>query len=419
LTVTDHNRDRAKKLVREYATQYIEYRKGLDTGVISRTIDKIKKRLKSYKSAADKRSPVYFGLVRQRDLLRTQLGLRTASAFLVSGAQGTTLVQPLTVRNVAIGLGVGLALGIALAFLLDALDTRVRSAEEIAEALELPILAAIPPAPRKLPSDKFLMIEDPKAHDAEAFRMLRANLAFADVEGDVRSIMVCSALADEGKTTTLGNLAVALARAGRSVVVVDFDLRRPTLGRAFGLQGKPGVTNAALGQISIDDALHPVAVGKAPGSGENGHGELDALLRVMPAGPLPPSPGEFAASGRVAKLLQDLRTKADVVLIDTPPLLSVGDGLAISANVDGVLVVSRARVIKRRALKGLRTRLDNIGARMLGLAVTGVKGGDAYYSYYGAYGSYATDASQPTLTDAEVEGGTERSPDEAERETKA
>jgi Mrp family chromosome partitioning ATPase/capsular polysaccharide biosynthesis protein len=415
LAVTDHNPQLAKRLVREYSRQYIDYRRRIDTGALSRTIAKINDRLKRFRTAAERRSTVYAGLVRQRDVLRTQLGLRTESAYLVSASSQATLVQPDTPENIAIGLGIGIVLGLALAFLVDALDNRVRTPEEIAETLGIPVLAAVPPPPRKIGDEELLMLEEPQAAEAEAFRMLRANLAFADTEGEARVMMVCSAHAGEGKTTTAANLAVTLARMGKSVVVVDLDLRRPSVGRVFDLKGRVGVTNVALGQVDIEAALHPIPMGasstpSAPTA--NGHRAPASGLWVMPSGPLPPSPGEFVGSAAVGRVIKALRQRADVILVDTPPLLSVGDAMAAGAHVDAIVVVARLRMLRKRALKVLAVRLERISARKLGAVVTGMKSSDAgYYGYYGYYGQAdepggpSADGSEPASREPTRAGG--------------
>jgi succinoglycan biosynthesis transport protein ExoP len=398
----------AMKLSRLYAEQYIAYRRGIDTGVLKRAATRLTARLKVLRKQHSSRS-LYPALVRQRDALSTAAALRNQNSLLVAAASRTTLEQPKTVRNTAVGVAVGLALGLLLALLLDALETRVRSAEEASEMLGLPVLAALPPPPKQfLKSDKLLMVEAPQAHEAEGYRMLRANLAFSDLEHRAHTIMVCSALAQEGKSTTASNLAVAFASTGRSVILVDLDLRRPRLARLFGLSGRPGVTNVSLRQVPVEQGLHTIAIGprgRAEKQETNGHGGGETLLRVMPSGPLPPGPGEFVGSERVAELLRELTQHADIVLIDSPPLLSVGDAMALGGQVDALLVIARMRTLKRRALAALHTRLQAMPARKLGLALTGAKGHDAdYYGYAGTYDAeyYAASAGDPKVatTDA-------------------
>jgi succinoglycan biosynthesis transport protein ExoP len=412
MSVTDHDRALAVRLARAYADQYIAYRRSLDTDTFNSAIAQVKRRL------AENHNPVVRqALIRERDGLKTQAALRTKNALLIDPPSGAALTQPKTARNVAVALGLGVVLGIALAFLVDALDTRMRSVDHLAEELDLPVLAAVPPPPRRL-RDKLAMLEDPRGVQSEAYRMLRANLALADVERDAQVILVSSALSGEGKSTTVANLAVAIARAGGRVTVVDLDLRKPAIARLFGLEGRPGLTNVALGKVSLEQALarsvmKPAGGGTAKPKGEtNGHSEVGGVLQVLTSGPRPPSPGEFAASRRVGQILGELRQTADIVLLDTPPLLQVGDALALSSQADAMLVVAKLRSIRRRAVHALRGRLESAPARKLGLVVTDVGGDEGYYGYYGVYGY-----GEPVEASEETAAG--RTADEAERPAKA
>src|SRR5581483_9269843 len=158
-------------------------------------------------------------------------------------------VAPRPLRNGVLGLLLGLVLGVALAFLRDELDTRVRTSDEVARVLELPLLARLAEPPRRLRGKtRLVTVERPHGPHAEAFRMLRTNFDCVNLDRGARMLMVTSALQGEGKSTTTANLAVALARSGKHVLLVDFDLRRPTIARFFDLEGKTGVSDVVLGQ---------------------------------------------------------------------------------------------------------------------------------------------------------------------------
>jgi non-specific protein-tyrosine kinase len=246
------------------------------------------------------------------------------------------------------------------------------------------------------------MLAEPTSPDAEAFRLLRTNLQFVNAEAMARRILVTSAVGGEGKSTTAANLAVALARGGARVVLVDFDLRRPAVERLFGLRGKAGVTDVVVGRADLDDVLVRIPLGDAraaedpfvrPPSGTgtreqpatNGRSELPApSLKVLPRGFPPPSPGEFASRPALELLLEKLSADADVVVVDGPPMLQLGDALLFSSYVDGLLVVTRLDVIRRKTLRELRRLLDSTPARVLGVVVTGASRSDSY-TYYGDY----------------------------------
>lgn len=380
--------DQAAQLATEYARQYTLYRRELDTAAISSAREEVEDSLSELRQEGDTDTPLYESLLDKEQELRTLETLQTSNAFLVRSPDGATQVQPMPVRNGVLGLVFGLVLGIILVFLAEALDTRVRSTEEIGERLKLPLLARIPEPPRRLRrKDRLVMLADPTGPESEAFRMLRTNLDFVNLERGARTIMVTSAVEREGKSTTAANLAVTLARSGRRVVLVDLDLRRPSLDRFFGLQGRPGLTHVALGRFELGAALSRVLVSKAEQTAIAGNGGQDGrvALEVLPSGPTPPDPGEFVGTRALGATLAELAERADVVLIDAPPLLHVGDAMALSARVDGIIVVTRRNVVRRRMLAEIHRLLETSPAEKLGYVVTNADGDEAYgYGYYAA-----------------------------------
>jgi non-specific protein-tyrosine kinase len=233
------------------------------------------------------------------------------------------------------------------------------------------------------------MLEEPATAQAEALRMLRANLDSITLERGVRTIMVTSALEREGKSTTVANLAVAFARAGKRVALVDLDLRRPVLARFFDLDG-PGLTQVALGHASLDEALTRIAITDPPeprrrlalrrGGNQDGivTRELLGLLEVLPSGPIPPDPGEFVSSPALAKILSVLRERADVVLVDAPGALHVGDVVALSSRADGIVIVARPKALRHQTLVELNRLLALLRTPALGFVATGEDDGDGY-----------------------------------------
>jgi non-specific protein-tyrosine kinase len=301
-------------------------------------------------------------------------------------------VQPRPVHRALIGLALGIALGLALTLLWEALDIRVRTAEEVAEHLGLPLLARIPPIPRRLrDQERLVLLRDPDGVLAESFRILASNLDFVKLDRNIRLIMVTSGTFAEGKSTVAANLAATLARAGRRVAIIDLDLRRPTVASFFGVEAEPGVTDVALNRVSLNDALVTVAVGE-PGEerggtgkeqGPNGSRNVYGVLEVLPSGPIPPNPGEFIALQPIHRLLEALRERVDMVVIDAPPMIQVGDAITLSGWADGLIVVSRLGAGRRPLLTELRRVLRTCPAHELGVVVTGVESGEGAAAYYG------------------------------------
>lgn len=325
-------------------------------------------------------------LVEREQQLQTMEELQTSNAAVVKTPTDAAQVSPRPTRNGILGLFLGIALGLGLAFLREALDTRVRSAQEVGDRLHLPLLARVPEPPKALrQGNQLVMQAKPGGVHAEAFRMLRTNLDFATLDRDVGSIMVTSAVQQEGKSTTIANLAVALARAGQRVILVDLDLRRPYLDKFFDLRGRPGVTQVALGKAPLAESL--VRVPLAPVEpGVNGNTPLGALA-VLGSGPIPPDPGEFVASARLSEVLLELRELSDVLLIDAPPLLQVGDALTLSAKVDAAIIVTRLDVLRRPMVDEVHRLAASMPAARLGFVVTGAESEDPYgYGYGYGYG---------------------------------
>lgn len=375
-SVIDVDPDTAVKLATAYALSYQRARVQFESRGIQRARASLSDRLVELEEEGGRRSELYRELVGKEQELATLEALLTSSASIVSPAETAQQIQPRYTRNFVLGGMLGLMFGTLLALLWNAVDTRVRSAEEVAETLGLPLLARLPEPPKRLRSDRrLIMLGEPNGAGAEAFRMLRRNLEFVNLERGARTIMVTSSVQGEGKSTTIANLAVALARAGQRVVLVDLDLRRPIIDRFFRLEGRAGVTDVALGQARLDEALVSVAVAKAdptPHVPENGHGGAH-ILKVLPAGTPPPNPGEFVESRALADILTQLRAQADLVLVDAPPLLQVGDAMGLSARVDALFLVARLKIVRRPMLRELRRVLETCPASKLGFCLAGAQ----------------------------------------------
>jgi succinoglycan biosynthesis transport protein ExoP len=382
-SVTNPDPDLAARLATAYARAYTAYRRGLDTAAIVSAKEQLTERLSEF-TESQKQTTAYTNLVEKQQDLTTLERLQPANALLVREASGAAQIQPNPVRNGILGGILGLVMGVGLAFLADALNTRVRSVNEVQEQLELPLLGRLPEPPRKLRAkDQLIMLANPDAPRAEAFRILATNIDFVNLDRAARSIMVSSAARAEGKSTTAANLAVTFARAGRRVVIVDLDLRLPALDRFFGLQDRPGLTHVMLGRLSLEEALVPIPVLDADAANASGNGTIGGLLEALPAGALPPNPSEFARSSALADILHRLEELADIVIVDAPPLLGLSDAVALTANVDAMIVVTKLSTARRPVLAELHRVLDATPTVKLGVVVTGMPVEQTYGYGYG------------------------------------
>jgi Mrp family chromosome partitioning ATPase/capsular polysaccharide biosynthesis protein len=390
------------RLATSYARAYITYRHLLDTQQLKRLEAQVASQIKQLEAIGQTRSALYLTLVQKLQQLQAVEALLTPP-ILTRPASGATQVQPQPVRNGLLGFLIGLGLGLGLAFLRDALDTRVRSADEIADRIGLPLLARLPEPPARMRNEsKLSMMEEPDGIHAEAFRVLRTNLEFVNLERRAQIIMVTSALEGEGKSTTVANLAVAFARAGRRVVAVDLDLRRPWLDKLLGVGKRAGLTQVAIGQLSLEDALVPIpfpdprARSLAALTNGGNASDLEGSLEILPAGPVPPDVGEFVGSRALLEIFEQLRHMADIVLVDSPPLLRVGDAMTLSGKVDGVLVVSRLDSARRPLLTELNRVLESCPAERLGFVLTGAELESGYgYGYGYGYGHTYAPSREP------------------------
>jgi tyrosine-protein kinase len=395
----------AVRLVNTYANEYTKYRGEL----YEKPIEKALRRNTAQIDAMRARSPNqsnspafqdrYQGLLQQRDNLQTFGEQLANNASVWSSATDAPKVSPRPRRAAILGGLLGLVLGVGLAFVADALDNRVRSEQEIEGILGIPLLGRVPrPTGRLRTANQLVMLEEPTNVHAQTFRRLRTSLEFVNFEQGARMIMVTSALPREGKSTTLANLAVALARAGRRVAIVDLDLRRPFLHSFFETGSDHGFTDVVVNRAPLDRAIRPVALpgagrltaaqswnGPSPaasGRATNGRADFECVLHVLPAGSIPPAPDEFLESERVSTVLEDLSERFDVVLVDAPPLLAVGDVMTLSTKVDAIVVVTRLG-IHRRQLEELARQLQKCRAPVLGFVLTGASHGDSYSYGYG------------------------------------
>lgn len=268
-----------------------------------------------------------------------------------------------------LGLILGLLAGVALAVLRALLDTRLRGEADVRRVSDAPILGGIAFDTDASTSPLLSQISS-QSPRAESFRQLRTNLQFANISGAAKSVLITSSLPGEGKSTIATNLAIALAKGGQSVCLIDADLRRPMVNEYLGLDRNAGLTSALIGTADVEDLL------QAWGEDQ---------LYVLTSGQIPPNPSELLGSAQMTALLERLEQTFDIVIIDAPPLLPVTDAAVLGQSVGGVMLIAGVQKVRRQDLERSLNALSMVGVDILGVVLNRlpVKGPDAYaYSYY-------------------------------------
>lgn len=209
----------------------------------------------------------------------------------------------------------------------------------------------------------------PKSPVSEAYRKLRTNIDFSNVQGDTRSIVITSSRMAEGKSTTISNLAVAYAQASKNVLLVDADLRKPILHRIFGVSNRSGLTSVLSHQDTLQETIRSTPIDN---------------LSLLTSGQVPPNPAEMLASKRMAELIEDMERRFDMVLFDTPPLLAVTDAQLVASRADGVILVVESGKVKKDMVLKAKQALEHAQARILGVVLNNVARSkkDSYGYYY-------------------------------------
>lgn len=270
--------------------------------------------------------------------------------------------KPRKELNIALGLVIGLGGGVALAFLMESLDTTLYSVEQIKRTTSLPILGRVPAAGRQAQTSLF----NGSSPQGEAFRRLRTNLFTIDHDFPLRALLVTSAEPKEGKSTTVSNLAFAVAQSGRQVVTVDAHLRLPTLHKVFGLSNRIGLSSVLEDKASLEEAMQETEI---------------AGVHVLTSGPLPPNPAELLSSPQMTALIERLTSQYDMLLLDTPSVLAVTDAAALARSADGVLLIVERAQARQESVRAATQQLADVKANPIGVVVNRAQP-DSTYDYY-------------------------------------
>jgi tyrosine-protein kinase len=314
----------------------------------------------------------------------------TPGTVIAPAALPDSPASPNSRLDVGIGLLVGLFLGVVLAFVRDRTDDRLRGREDLAERLDRPVLATVPPLSKRVRQEgklrwkrrhknSLVTLEQPNSPAAESYRTLRTRMARLASQLDINSVMVVSAGVGEGKSTTAANLAVVLSETGKDVLLVSADLRRPRVHQFFGLPNKTGLSNLLTDGTPPGKRKGPVADGKQMAS------ELWSVapnLWVILSGPLPAHPSALMDSDAMRQFLKEQRDLFDFIILDCPPALVVADAMALAPLADAVLVVADAKESDRELVSRLKEEIEQVGGRIIGAVLNRSKQAAKSTYYY-------------------------------------
>ncbi len=338
-------------------------------------IDQLETRLTQYRQ-------IYASVLASYEQVRLAEAQTTTSFIQVEPAVPVEIpIRPQVLRNTLLAAIVGLMLAIGVIFTIEFLDDTIRDPEKITSLTGIPVLATI--SRHEQVANEPITQAHPRSPVSESFRSLRTNVKYASVDKPIRRLIISSPTPEDGKTTITSNLAIALAQGGSRVVLIDADLRRPRIHKVFGVENKVGLSSLFVQpEVYLDGYLQPVKT-------EN--------LFVLTSGGTPPNPSELLGSRKMSEILKLIEAQFDIILLDTPPVLTVTDAVALSSSVDGILLVAKIGQTKQAALLQAIEQLRQVNANIVGLVVNDVDTRSARYYYYyrnyyyDRYSSYYSD----------------------------
>jgi capsular exopolysaccharide synthesis family protein len=389
VTAKDRSPHRAALIANTYAQQFIAFSSQLDRTKILRTQRQVSEQYTAIPPAS-RNSPDAQALGRAARQLLVLASLQSGNAeFVQSASVPSVRSSPTPVKDALLGALAGLLIGIGLAFLLDRLDRRIRNSDEVEQSLRIPMLTGIPFADTiasRVPPAEL------SGAELEAFRLLRARLRYFNVDRQIRTVLITSAAPGEGKSTVALNLAAATAGTGSRVLLVEADLRRPTIGRQLNLDEGPGLAELLTQQdVTIDTAVRRVRIGQPENDG------YQRTLEILPAGRGAPNPLELLESRQMRNLFTDLTAIYDFVVVDTPPTTAISDALPLVRRVDGVVVIVRIGSSTRDAVVDCVRQLRELHASVLGFVANAVPARDFRYIDTGRDPSQSEQPPEPDI----------------------
>lgn len=399
ITATSPYPEEAAEVANAFAAQFILYRQEVDQRIVEAARKAIQDQLDQM-TPAERNAQRGLVLAERSEDLRILKEMQTGGFEIAETAEiPLSPFSPKLTSSILLSLFVGLLLGSGLAFLLEALDKRIKDEDSLEREFGLPVLASVPKVGRRsIRSTKhspFLGFRGDRLSLIEPFRTLRSNLRYFEVNRRIGTILITSAHPEEGKTLTTISLGLSFALSGVRVIIIEADLRRPTIHTRLGLVNDVGLSSFLAGthtfaevlqRVRIDDFV-PLDTRRDPEAPDHST-TLSKDLYCITSGPLPPNPAELVESDRMRELLDSAAQGAEYVLVDSPPLLTVADSLAIAGHVDAVLLTARINRITLREAREVRALLTRVGAHPIGVAAIGVdRTRDSYrYAYRAASG---------------------------------
>jgi len=283
-----------------------------------------------------------------------------------------TPIRPRPLRNAALAGAVGLFMAIGIVFLIEALDDTIKGPEDIVRIIGLPVLGLI--IRYETNEGMLITIAEPRSPVSESFRSVRTNLQFTSVDKPIRTLLITSPSPSDGKTTIAANLGVVIAQNGKRVALIDADLRRPNIHKVFDIPNRMGLSGLfVMPEVNLDGSLQKT---------------ITEGLYTLPAGDVPPNPAELLGSEKLSEILRLVSEKADMVIIDSPPIVAVTDSAVLAHRVDGVILVVKPGVTKMAAARQAFEQLNRVGANVVGVILNEVDFAQSRYHYYQYKGYY-------------------------------